>query len=177
MIKIGFLLCSQDNTYRSEPIVTTIGFSTNRSELEIELEILEKDYSNRLERFKAQSRNCDNYIEKFEKAWSKYEQKNVIPFYTSEIPKPTTKPHTKEEHAEYKRIKDFNISNDDKNRALNHREKCNFLLNWRITNPSGDSFREFIEVSECGSEILSSNFKDDTSYFICEIGKEVSEEF
>ena len=177
MIKTGFLLCSQDNTYRSEPIVTSIGFSNDCSELEKELEILQKNFSDRLERYKALSVNCNKYIEKFEKAWNKYEQKNVIPFYSSGITQVIIKPQTKEEHAEYKRVKDFNISNGDKNRALNHREKCNFLPGWMIANPPDESFKEFIEVSENGSEILSSNYKDDTSFFICELGKEVKEEF
>lgn len=177
MIKTGFLLCSQDNSDKYDPILISLGFSTDRSELEKELEILEKNFSDRLERFEAQSDNCDKYIEKFEKAWNKYEQKNVIPFYSSGITQVIIKPQTKEEHAEYKRVKDFNISNGDKNRALNHREKCNFLSGWMIANPPNDFFKEFIEVSEDGSEILSSNYKDDTSYFICEIGKEVKEEF
>lgn len=177
MIKTGFLLCSQDNSYKYDPILTSLGFSIDRSEVEKELEILEKNYSDRLERFETQSYNCDKYIEKFEKAWNKHEQKNVIPFYTSGIAQSITKPHTKEEHAEYKRIKDFNILNGEKNRDFNHDEKCKFLSAWMNLNLPAESFREFIEVSEDGSEILSSNYKDDTSYFICEIGKEVKEEF
>lgn len=177
MIKTGYILCSQDNSDKYNLIITSLGFSTDKSELEKELKILEKNFSDQLERFEAQSDNCDKYIEKFEKAWNKYEQKNVIPFYTSGITQSATKPQTKEEHAEHKRIKDFNISNGDKNRALNHREKCNFLPGWMIANPPDESFKEFIEVSEYGSEILSSNYKDDTSFFICELGKEVKEEF
>ena len=177
MIKIGFLLCSLDNSDKYDPILTSLGFSQDKSELAKELEILEKNFSDRLERFNSQSENCDEYIEKFEKDWNKYEQKSVIPFYTSGIAQSITKPHTKEEHAEYKRIKDFNILNGEKNRDFNHREKCLFLRRWIITNSPNNSFREFIEVSEDGSEILSSNYKDDTSYFICEIGKEVKEEF
>ncbi len=177
MIKTGFLLCSQNNSDKYDPILTSLGFSIDRSELEKELEILEKNFSDRLKRFEAQSDNCDEYIDNFEKAWNKFEQKNVIPFYTSGIPRPTTKPQTKEEHAECKRIKDFNVSNSENNRALNHSEKCKFLSAWMNLNLPAESFREFIEVSEDGSEILSSNYKDDTSYFICELGKEVKEEF
>lgn len=177
MIKTGFLLCSQDTSDKYDPILTSIGFSTDRSELEKELNILEKNQSDRLERFNSQSDNCDEYIDKFEKAWNKFEQKNVIPYYTPGVPRPTTIPQTKEEHAECKRIKDFNILNGKKNRDLNHNEKCKFLSAWMNLNLPAESFREFIEVSEDGSEILSSNYKDDTSYFICELGKEVKEEF
>ena len=177
MIKIGFLLCSQDNSDNYNPIVISIGFSQTRSDLEKELEILKKNYSDRLERFNSQSDNCDEYIEKFEKAWNKFEQKNVIPYYTSGITQSIIKPQTKEEHAEYKRIKDFNTRNGENNRALNHDEKCKFLSAWMNLNLPAESFREFIEVSEDGSEILSSNYKDDISYFICEIGKEVKEDF
>ncbi len=177
MIKIGYILCSQDNSDKYATIVISLGFSQDKSELEKELEILEKNHSDRLERFNSQSENCDEYINKFEKAWNKYEQKNVIPFYTPGLTHSIIKPQTKEEHAECKRVKDFNISNGDKNRALNHREKCNFLTKWMIANPPNDEFKEFIEVSENESEILSSNYRDDTSFFICELGKEVSEEF
>jgi len=55
MIKTGFLLCSQDNSDKYDPILTSLGFSTDKSELEQELEILEKNFSDRLERFEAQS--------------------------------------------------------------------------------------------------------------------------
>lgn len=44
MNKTGYILCSQDNTYRSEPIITSIAFSTNKSELEQELKILMKNH-------------------------------------------------------------------------------------------------------------------------------------
>lgn len=177
MIKTGFLLCCQDNSDKYNPIITSIGFSQDRFELENQLKILKKNLLDRLERFRAQSKNCDNYIEKFEKAWNKYEQKNVIPFYTLGITQSIIKPQTREEHAEYKRVKDFNIVNGENNRTVNYSEKCKFLRNWMIANPPNDSFKEFIEVSENGSEILSSNYRDDTSFFICELGKEVKEEF
>ena len=177
MIKIGYILCCQDNSDKYNPIIKSIGFSQDKFELEKQLKILEKNLSDRLERFRAQSENCDNYIEKFEKAWNKYEQKNVIPFYTPGITHSIIKPQTKEEHAEYKRVKDFNTRNGENNRALNHNEKCKFLSAWMNLNLPSESFREFIEVSEDGSEIMISNYKDDTSYFICELGKEVKEEF
>ena len=177
MIKTGFLLCLQDNSDKYDPIVTSIGFSQTRYDLERELEILEKNHTDRLKRFEAQSENCDNYIEKFEKAWNKYEQKNVIPYYTPGITHTIIKPQTKEEHAECKRVKDFNVLNGKNNRAFNYREKVIFLSKWMSLNSPDESFREFIEVSEDGSEILSSNYRDDISYFICELGKEVKEEF
>ena len=177
MIKTGFLLCCQDNSDKYNPIVTSIGFSQTRYDLERELEILEKNHTDRLKRFEAQSENCDKYIEKFEKAWNKFEQKNVIPYYTSGITQTIIKPQTKEEHAEYKRVKDFNVLNGKNNRAFNYREKVIFLSKWMSLNSPDESFREFIEVSEDGSEILSSNYRDDISYFICELGKEVKEEY
>lgn len=175
MIKTGYILCSQDNTYRSEPIVTSIAFSTNKLELERELEILEKNYSTKLEKFKSQSANCDKYVEKFEKAWTKYEQKNV--FYIPRINRLTIKPQTKEEHAECKRIKNLNILNNEKNEILKHLEKCKFLACWIVSNSPHNDFKEFIEISEDGSQIVINSYEDNTSFFVCELGKEVSEEF
>lgn len=177
MIKTGFLLCCQDNSDKHDRIVISLGFSQDKSELEKELEILQKNFSDRLERFESQAENCVEYVEKFIKAWNKFEKKNVIPFYTPIIDRPTKTPQTREEHAEYKQIKDLNISNNDKNRAFFLQQKDSFLRSWMITNPPDDSFKEFIGVSEYESEVVIINHEDDTSYFICELGKEVAEEF
>lgn len=57
MNRTGYLLAFVDTSdYEYQP-VTVLAFSSNREELEAELEILEKNYHDRLENFEKESDN------------------------------------------------------------------------------------------------------------------------
>lgn len=147
MNKTGYLLAFVDTSdYEYQP-VTVLAFSTNREELESELEILEKNYQDRIENFEKESDNCDAYIKSFENSWKDYEQTNVIPFYIPSVPQTITKlQKTREEHAEYKRIKDLNTKNSIENKKFYFKVKSGYLLDWMRLNPPGESFKNLIEL-------------------------------
>lgn len=175
MLNYGYVLYSRDREDREYQPIKILGFSQNKEDLEKELSILEKIANQQLEDFEKESPNCDKYIEAFNKAWQKFEQKNVIPFYTKGIPQPQFQPRTKEEHAEYKRIKDFNTENGIKNRSFNFSEKWKFLNEWRQINPPHESFAKFIEVSQSSTFIMKSNFRSNyIDYNISKIGEELT---
>ena len=165
MFQKGYLLCFIDSYDHEYQPITSIAFSLDKEELEKELEKLTKAASDQLKEFNSQSSNFDKYIYTFNKAWSKFEQKNVIPKYTPGITQTIEQPRTKEEHAEYKRIKDFNTENGRQNRNLYISEKSKFLVSWMKSNPPHESFAKFVEVMNAG--LLKSSFKlDSISYFI-----------
>lgn len=168
--RTGFILVSIDISDREYQPLTCLAFSLNKEELEASLNVLEQEYTDQLNEYESQSTNCDEYIEAFEKAWKKYEQKNVIPFYTQGIPQSILKPQTREEHAQYKFVKDFNIENGRKNRNLNFAEKCKFISSYMIQNPPDESFKKFIDTGE-GTTILKSTPNKYISYFISKVGE------
>lgn len=175
MLNYGYVLYSRDREDREYQPIKILGFSPNREDLEKELSILEKIANQQLEDFEKQLPNCDNYIEAFNKAWQKFEQKNVIPKYTKVIPQSQFQPRTKEEHAEHKRIKDFNTENGLKNRSLSNFEKWKFLNEWIQINPPHESFAKFIEVSQHSASIMKSNFRSSyIDYNISKIGEELT---
>lgn len=182
MNKTGYLLAFVDTSdYEYQP-VTVLAFSTNREELESELEILEKNYHDRLENFEKESDNCDAYIKSFESSWKEYEQSFVIPFYIPTVPQTVTKlQKTREEHAEYKRIKDLNTESAIINKNFQFTEKSEYLLNWMMANPPDESFKNLIELEkEINLKIpvgLKKIERNELSYFISEVGNIVKEEY
>lgn len=182
MNKTGYLLAFVDTSdYEYHPI-TVLAYSLNREELESELEILEKNYHDRLENFEKESNNCDTYIKAFENSWKDYEQTNVIPFYIPVVPQTVTKlQKTREEHAEYKRIKDLNSKNSIENLKFLFKVKSGYLLDWMIANPPSESFKNLIELEkEINLEIpvnLKKIERSELSYFISEVGNVVKEEY
>lgn len=182
MNKTGYLLAFVDTSdYEYQPI-TVLAFSLNREELEAELEILEKNYHDRLENFEDQSDNCDAYIKSFESSWKEYEQSFVIPFYIPTVPQTVTKlQKTREEHAEYKRIKDLNTENAIINKNFQFTEKSEYLLTWTSENPPGESFKNLIELEKEMNLKIPVNLKKleyaELSYFISEVGDVVKEKY
>lgn len=182
MNKTGYLLAFVDTSdYEYQP-VTVLAFSTNREELESELEILEKNYHDRLENFEKESDNCDAYIKSFESSWKEYEQSFVIPFYIPTVPQTVTKlQKTREEHAEYKRIKDLNTENAIINKNFQFTEKSEYLLNWMMANPPGERFKNLIELEKEMNLKIPVNLKKieyaELSYFISEVGDVVKEKY
>lgn len=182
MNKTGYLLAFIDTSdYEYHPI-TVLAFSLNREELESELEILEKNYHNRLENFEKESDNCDAYIKAFESSWKEYEQSFVIPFYIPTVLQTVTKlQKTREEHAEYKRIKDLNTENAIINKNFQFAEKSEYLLTWMSENPPGESFKNLIELEKEMNLKIPVNLKKieyaKLSYFISEVGDVVKEKY
>ena len=182
MNKTGYLLAFIDTSdYEYQPI-TVLAFSLNREELEAELEILEKNYHDRLENFEDQSNNCDDYIKSFENSWKEYEQSFVIPFYIPTVLQTVTKlQKTREEHAEYKRIKDLNTENAIINKNFQFAEKSEYLLTWMSENPPAESFKNLIELEKEMNLKIPVNLKKieyaKLSYFISEVGDVVKEKY
>ena len=182
MNKTGYLLAFVDTSdYEYQPI-TVLAFSLNREELEAELEILEKNYHDRIENFEKESDNCDAYIKSFENSWKDYEQRNVIPFYTAPIAQTITKlQKTREEHAEYKRIKDLNTENAIKNKKFQITEKSEYLSAWMTAYPPAESFRNLIELEKEINLKIPVNLRkierNELSYFISEVGDVVKEKY
>ena len=182
MNKTGYLLAFIDTSdYEYHPI-TVLAHSLNREELEAELEILEKNYHDRIENFEKESDNCDAYVKSFENSWKEYEQSFVIPFYIPNVPQTVTKlQKTREEHAEYKRIKDLNSKNSIENKKFHFTEKSKYLLAWMVANPPGESFKNLIELEkEINLKIpvyLNKIECNELSYFISEVGDVVKEKY
>lgn len=176
MNETGYILVRFDiDPYDENTPIICLAFSLVEEDLIEKLSILNRDYTEQLEEFNSQSSNCDKYINEFEKAWTKYEQKHVIPFYTSGIPqnKMERKERSAKEHAEYKKIKDFNTENGRKNRNFNFCEKSKFIRSWMIDHPPDKSYKKFIEIMEDSARLIKSNWKS-ISYSICKIGEVIN---
>lgn len=115
-------------------------------------------------------------------SWKEYEQSFVIPFYIPTVPQTVTKlQKTREEHAEYNRIKDLNSKNSIENLKFFFKVKSGYLLDWMIANPPGESFKNLIELEKEINLKIPVNLRkierNEVSYFISEVGDVVKEKY
>lgn len=168
----GFILYSTDNEY--DPTLIALAFDTDEFELEKKMEKLNENDQILVDRFHDQNKQIDNYISSFQVEWDK--TRKAIR-QDSTLPIPKKKPESKEEHAEYKKIKDLNLEINSANRSRidNARRQC--LIEWMNQNPSNSEIEMFIKVSDefTLNKVLPNSCS--CSYFISAINKPVQEEY